>query len=76
MSERMQEIGNHVLWLCGHLLFTLVLDLALFGGYHAYSWYQTQLPVSIDISQLNVEEKTQLANMLVEDGTSVPRKHQ
>lgn len=31
-------------------------------------------PVQIDLSQLNEEEKTQLANALVEDGTSVPRK--
>lgn len=58
--SRVQEIGNHLLWLLGHLLFTTILNLALFGGYHAYQWYQMTQPLSIDLSQLSNEEINQL----------------
>lgn len=72
MYENVLEL---IKWWASHLLFMLIINLSVFGGYHAYQWYQAQMPVQIDLSQLSEAEKTQLANMLVEDGTSVPRKH-
>lgn len=71
--ERAKEIGDQLLWLIGHLAFTLAVNLMVFGGYHAFQVYQSMQPMQIDISQLSDEGKEALASALVEDGFNVPR---
>lgn len=71
--SRIEEIGSHLLWIMGHLAFTVTVNLALFGAYHTYTWYQAQMPVQIDLAQLSTEDKQALASALIDDGFSVPR---
>ena len=71
--SRATEIGNHALWLMGHLAFTVTVNLALFGAYHTYTWYQAQQPVQIDLTQLSTEDKQALASALIDDGFSIPK---
>jgi hypothetical protein len=72
--EKAREIGNIALWLCGHLAFTIIINLTAVGGYYCYKQYQDMMPVQIDLAQLNEQEKEALAQALVEDGFNVPRE--
>lgn len=71
--ERAKEIGNHALWLVGHLAFTIAVNLMALGGYFAYQEYKAMQPTQIDLAQLTDQDKQALAAALIEDGFSVPK---
>jgi hypothetical protein len=73
--NRLEQIGTQALWFMGHLLFTVIVDLTILGGYYAWVEYKASQPVQIDISSLSSEERLALSNALVDSGTSVPRRH-
>lgn len=62
--ERAKDLGNNALWLGGHLMFTLILDLALLGGYHAYNWYLTTQPQEWNLSALSADDRSELSKQL------------
>jgi len=71
--DKLEDIGQFIAWWASRLLFTLVLNLCLFGGYKAYELYQSMQPISIDLTQLNSSDKEALASALIDDGYSVPK---
>lgn len=71
--SRAKEIGNHALWVLGHVLFTIVAVCSARGGYEYWNDYVASQGVQIDLSQLEDVEKEQLASALIEDGFSVPK---
>lgn len=49
--EQARNLGNFALWLSSHLLFTLILDMAIIGGYQTFQWYQADHKEIFDASQ-------------------------
>lgn len=62
--EQMKNLGAFALWFSSRMLFTIIVDLTLFGGYHAYNWYQTTQPQEWDLSALNADERSELSKQL------------
>ena len=54
MLEAIATIGRHVAVI-------VVVNLTVFGGYHAYQWYQSMQPSQIDLAQLSDEELNQIS---------------
>ena len=59
--SRASDLGNQLLWLVGHLVFTSIINLTAFGGYHAYQWYLSTQPTQIDLAQLSNDELNQIS---------------
>lgn len=86
--ERAKEIGDQLLWLIGHLAFTLAVNLMVFGGYHAWQAYQgkvaqpskpapkTQMSLN-DLDEFNFEglsiEQLQELEVRVQEAQGAPR---
>ncbi len=68
--EQARNLGNFALWLSSHLLFTLILDLALLGGW--FAWQQLPTLLGRDMASLvkglSVDEKNELAQALFDNG--------
>ena len=62
--EKAREIGQILLWLAGHLAFTIIINLTALGGYYAYQQYQSIHPVQIDLSQLDQDARNELSKEL------------
>jgi hypothetical protein len=60
---------NRLTWLLSHVIFSIIAVCAVRGG---CQFYLEWMPERIDISQLSEEGKEALAQVLVEDGYSVP----
>lgn len=67
MYENVLEL---IKWWASHLLFMLIVNLSLFGGYHAYGWYQTTQPIQIDVSQLDDNALNQVSKEIFEEQRS------
>lgn len=67
-SEKIKATGQLLGWLVSRMFFTLVVDLALLGGYHAHEYWQSTQPTVIDLAKLPDEVKAELATALLEEG--------
>jgi len=65
--EQARNLGNFALWLSSHLLFTLILDLALVGGYQSYQWYLTVAPQQIDVATLEDASLNELSKQIFKE---------
>lgn len=64
MYENILEL---IKWWASHLLFVLIINLSVFGGYHAYQWYQTTQPYVFDASQLDDATLNQISQEIFEE---------
>lgn len=62
--NRTLELGNQLLWLLGHALFTLITVCTLRGGYQFYKDYEATQPIQIDVSQLTAEDRAELSKQI------------
>jgi len=65
--SRVEEIGHQVMWILGHILFTLITVCAVRGGYQFYLDYEWSQKQNFDLSELSVEQKNEILQTLLED---------
>lgn len=74
MSNRAIEIGNQILWILGHALFTLVTVCAVRGGYQFFQDYKATEPIQIDVTQLTDDDRAELSKQIFLAGQEAQEK--
>lgn len=64
MYENVLEL---IKWWASHLLFVVILNLAIFGAYHAYQWYKVESYMRIDVSEWENERLAQFQSEIAKE---------
>ncbi len=69
-TEKIQATGQLLGWLATRMFFLIIVDLAAFGAWNSYQWYQAIQPQQIDVATLTNESLNELSKEILREQAS------